>query len=299
MRRSDGYTLSMFNPAWLSLVLAAGAQSGLMAAAQLAPRPAACVDVSGPWQRAGHPTLPKHCAALARGYSLLADAPSQALELARGLRQGQLATDALVLEARALVALGQHELALKLFVEAQGQGARAVAGAGAQHDHAVAASFAGDAATAAGLYRGLVPQIGLLKPRRRARVLLEAALAVMRLGPEHVEEARGLIDYADRIREYREARGPWLMLRALAELRAGSRSEVSVQDPDAEMAALLGRSFNSSLPAVPAAEVAAMGASVLAASDPVRARQLWAQFAADELSSPWRQWLASTLGSRR
>ncbi len=269
----------------------------LTGAAQLAPRPPECAGVVGVWKSVGRDGLQAQCATLARGYAALSVEPQRSLMLAQGLAEGPLSRDAFVLEARALVAVGQYEQAARLFERAGQWGSDLLQGAGVQHDRAVAAAFTGDSELAAELYRALVPQLSLLQPRRRARVLLEAALAVMRLGPQHVEEARVLIDYADRVREYRQERAVWMLVRGLAESRAGMASDVELQDPDSLLTELAARGFDSALPAVPAPEVAALGAIAYDTTDAPRARELWREYATAELAKPWRRWVSERVGT--
>lgn len=184
-----------------------GLTSDLSARAAASPRPAECVSVerartgSGPeiWNRARHPELAAYCAALARGYSVLAADPraaADAADRAEAAKPGQAATR--VLRARALLAEGS---ALEAWAEFEAAGSMpwSVRSPEALHDRAIAASLARHMPEAVSAYRALVPRVELLDDSGlRERIYVEAALHVMALGPESLDEAIGYLTEARR-----------------------------------------------------------------------------------------------------
>jgi hypothetical protein len=103
-----------------------------------------------------------------------------------------------VLRARALLASGQAVQAWAEF-EAAGSAPWLVRAPEALHDRAIAASLTGHVPEAISAFRSLVPRAELSdRPALRERIYVEAALHVMLLGPEALDEAIGYLTEARR-----------------------------------------------------------------------------------------------------
>jgi hypothetical protein len=223
--------------AQVALTASAAAPDGreLIAFASASPRPVECAAVSvrgarrAVWERARQPRLALYCDALANGYSALGRAPADALTAARKAQTtlpGRAA--AIVLEARALVALGKSSEAWPRFVLARKSSRRSVESPGALHDFAVAALESGHHEEAVRAFRALAPRAGLLGDGyERQRVYVEAAAMVMTLGPEALNEASGYLAEARR-KGTRPGFGDWVLgLFALVLDRQGRSEEAS------------------------------------------------------------------------
>ena len=194
------------------------------AIAAASPRPKVCAAARGAsrfeptlWDRARTPAQQRFCAFLARGYaSLASNAPRRAIELAEQAAQAwPRRAPALVLQARAEVALGEFTAAHEHFNGAVLLDASVVAGAPALHDRARAAVEAGELTVAIDAYRQLVPRVGLM-PRGGGRrsALIEAAVVTMQEGDGALDEALGYLSEARR--QPRVAGAEGFLLGALA-----------------------------------------------------------------------------------
>lgn len=233
----------MFPAAWL-LALGVGAPLGQAAApldlqliAQSSPRPALCAAAQGRadarqgrWQRARVPVAASYCRELARGYAALTVDPSAALQ--HGQRAVQLRPDAAasILVARAHTALGAYALAWQSFARVGEQGLGA--DVGTLHDFALAARHAGDGAAAVKAYRRLMSRLDLFASReRRIRACVEAAFAVLDEGSSALEEARSLLERAQRLND--STRLPRTLSLAVALLSEQKLDAVSAPSPEA------------------------------------------------------------------
>jgi hypothetical protein len=227
----------------------------------------------------------------------LAHDPKASRQIALALVAGQLAAPATVLLARAELALGRPGEAWRQFQKAEALDPKLPRGVLAVHDSAVAATLSGAHDIAAGRYRALIPLSKMLPASRRTVVLLEAAMAVMRLGPPHLAETRGIVDYAVRDREYRGEHSLLWAVRALLDVRAGQPVSEGGVDADLLHANLSDSSRNAHSLRLPKAELSALLAAAIQAEEPLRAREYWRRFALDPMSLPWRAWLSGRVGS--
>lgn len=133
------------------------------------------------WDVARAPELARYCDELARAHVALAsDAKGarRAAEQADELLPGHASPK--VVLARAALALGDVDEAMRAFDAASALDPRSLEDPATMHDHAVALRRAGRKAEALAIYRALVPRVDLLAPSgRRVEVLLEAALLAM------------------------------------------------------------------------------------------------------------------------
>ena len=271
----------------------------LLSAAAASPRPRECTGTSPHgaertvWDRARRPRLATFCDSLAQGYARLAQAPSEAQRAAQRAEKALPGRAApLVLEARALVALGRDADAWKLFGDARKRDRRSVETPGALHALAVAAVRTKNQAEAVRAYRALAPRAGLLGDGfERQRVYVEAAATVMTVGEGGLDEAIGYLaearrrrsrpgfgDYVlgtlalalDRQGRNEEARGvaaeaggPWYLERASAAPEA---------DPKARTLAPNAR------PVLPDGELDAIVAMLAEREAPELARERWQAF---------------------
>lgn len=275
------------------LTLGAGVAPWLSAAAAQSPRPAVCQSGSSLWSAAQHQAR-RACDGLAKGYANLQARPELSRELARGLRKSAVAEAAKLLEARAEVALGNHTAAHALFSGVDLTNP-AAGSALVLHDAAVAASHAGEPRAAASLYRSLSAQRSLLSAPRQARVLLEASVAVMRLGPGSLDEARALLDAADNSAGGRSDGRARKALRRLIDLRSARGLAELAIDPGELSRLLNSPQFDPATPRLPAADVTALMAAVAEQSDPQAARSMWRRYAEAPASTAWRAWLSAHL----
>lgn len=273
----------------------------LSAARAASPRPPACVaDGSRAtgrthWERAQNPRVGAFCDALALGYAQLSRAPDKAL--AAAARARALAPDSAapwVLEARALVGAGRPREAFALFSKARALDKQALAEPAALHDLALSAIAAGEHAEAVAAYRALVPRAGMLADaRRRQRVYLEGAMAVMRHDAQALDEALGYLGEARRLRGLPGLSDVVLGATALTLDRQGRHDEargVAAEVRGPLGVARLAESPNASALATLAdGELAAIAAMLAERGHPDVAKRLWKAFSSSASpGSPWQ-----------
>ena len=233
--RSFAQVVAAMGVAGFLLAAAPPHQSGVNAAARFGPRPAVCEHAEDFWLRARDPALARSCAALARSYSLLQSKPAAAIQAADAAAAlPAVARDIGLLRARAAVRTGQFAHALGEFRRSGVQSGAELADAATLHEFALAAVGSADYALALGAYRALVPRSALLSadPGRGLRVSVEAAMAAMRLGKDHLDEALGYLTPA--IREADNVRGDIeTYLRATQELTWYRQGRSYTPDADA------------------------------------------------------------------
>ncbi len=279
-----------------ALVIAlATASPPLTAAASHSLRPKPCEVAHSPWQIAARTALAPHCIRLARGNVLLQSDPRAALKLAEALFESPLAPYAQVLAARAHLALGASGPAAEAFERAELRDPVSVSNPLVMHDRAVALALEGKSEAAAAQYRKLVAQWQLLPRRRQVPLLLEAAMAVMRLGPEHVHEANGYLDLISRVQDYRGTAAYFDAVLALARVRTGMAGGSADTDVEQLRALLESPRQSPVAPRLPNEERAALLAAACEPEDP-QARTYWQRFANTVLARPWRKWLAERVG---
>lgn len=274
----------------------------LSAASAASPRPREC-SAEDPralrdsqWDRARRPKIRAYCDALARGYAELARAPSKALaSAARAKELGPERAAPLVLEGRAWVGSGRAAEAWPLFERAQKLDKLALAEPAALHDLALAAGALGKHAETVAAYRALVPRAGMLAdPRRRQRVYLEAAMAVMRSDANALDEALGYLAEARRLRGMPGLSDLVLGATALTLDRQGRRDEARGVVAEARGALGVSKLADSArareaLVSLPAGEVDAIAAILVERVRPELAKRHWRAFveSPESTSSPW------------
>lgn len=164
----------------------------LAAAAQASPEPRACAVPGNVWRRTQEPLLAQECRLLAQGYAILGTRPAQSLVLSQKVKSPGLAANAKLLEARSLLRGGHFAQADRCFSELAGSPGLLQATA-VLRERAAAAWLAGSITRAVGLYRNLIPRVGLLPAPERAPALLEAALAIAEQSRSQWPEARSLL----------------------------------------------------------------------------------------------------------
>jgi tetratricopeptide (TPR) repeat protein len=263
------------------------------------------------WQRARTPGLDAYCDALARGYSRLRRKPELSLEAAMAADKalgGRAAPS--VLAGQALLLLGRHNPAWQSFERAQSRSKRALEAPAALHDLALAAELSGHHDEAREAYRALVARAFLLEQSlRRQRIYVEAAMLMMGLGPDGLNEAIGYLSEArrrgvppgfspyvlgalalalDRQGHQDEARGvageaggPWALL-----------SEAGALDDEQTEASRKKSAPQSAVPTpyLPEGEIHAMIAVLAERGDPVLARERWQAFLGGPAAKgPWAE----------
>lgn len=175
----------------------------LVALSRASVRPAECggstTATASRWARAREPRLGRYCDALARGYAQVGTLPKDALALAREAEAALPGhVPALVLEARALVALGDYNEAWSRFERVLASGAQ-VDAPSILHAMAVSAVRTRHADAGMAAYRALVSRVELVDDTTdQVRILIEAALLAMSEGKDHVAEAVGYLSEARR-----------------------------------------------------------------------------------------------------
>lgn len=260
----------------------------LVALSRASVRPAECggstTATAGRWARAREPRLGRYCDSLARGYALVGSLPKDALALARQAEEALPGhVPALVLEARALVALGDYAGAWSRFER--------VLASGVQVDapsilHAMAVSAVRTHHTDAGMtaYRALVSRVELVDDTtEQVRILIEAALLAMSEGKDHVAEAVGYLSEARR-----RPRVPGLSEYLMAALSMALDRQGLADEANAAAAEATGpwhlesdrerMSTAQGLPEIPAGEIDAMIAILAEHHDRELAVERWQSY---------------------
>ncbi|MBW2526211.1 MAG: tetratricopeptide repeat protein, partial [Deltaproteobacteria bacterium] len=211
------------NPALVALVLwtsaPGSAEAALLTAAAASGRPPECAPAfaagsqepvgASVWGRIRVVGLDRYCAALARGHARLSFDPAAALDAAKQADEalgGRAAP--LVLRARAVLAQGDLDEALRLFERARKLEPHSVEQPAALHDLATVLRRAGKLRAARDAYRLLVPRAAMLPSRAdRAAAMLEAAHVSLALhleggSPEMLNEAMAYLREAGRDRHH-------------------------------------------------------------------------------------------------
>lgn len=238
------------------------------------------------WDRAKLTGLGPYCDALARGYASLAEAPGVALEAAAAAESALPGrAPALVLEARAQVAVGAWGEGWSRFERARSLSPRSVESPLALHDLAVCAEKTGHRAEALAAYRALIVRASFFDDdRRELTVLVEAAVLTMSQGPEHIAEAIGYLTEARRRGSSLGRRGYVLAALALALDRQGTPAEARAVASEAagpqELEAERRRPEKArpDAPLLPAGELDALIAILAEGRDRELAIQRWGSF---------------------
>jgi hypothetical protein len=251
------------------------------------------------WERARDHALYGRCRRLARAQSLLTSDPGAAEQLAKGLERSDLAQPARVVVARAELALGHGAVAWKIFQALLADSPDALSEPVARHDGARAAALAGEHALSAMIYRAVVSERELLPPARQTALMLEAAAAVLRLGPENAAEALGYLDLVSLRPALTGARelalSAWLRARAADPMAANpvatsglSCPLPSVKDP--------GSAYEVRLPEF---EGHALLAIACEGSDRATAVTHWGVYSQASEARPWLAWVKTRLEGLR
>jgi tetratricopeptide (TPR) repeat protein len=251
-------------------------------------RPAGCTDSDARsaniWERTKAPHLGRYCDVLADASSKLAGAApmaSAALDLARqadAMFAGQ--APPLVLEGRALIALGKIDDAVHALELARSRDGKALEEPRALFAWARVLARTGRAAEAAEAYRALLPRLSVLSPVERSAAEVEAGLVAMSRGATGLDEAAAAL--REGMREARDETHEVAMLAlALALDRRGdvdaARARLGERlhgDPRNVVESARGRDVL----AVASPEGDALAALALEASDAPGARDSWRRY---------------------
>ena len=286
---------------WLLPLLAAlGGSNVLDGAAMSSPRPDLCKPAAGFWAQLGKREQLDFCSELAKAYSRLPREPVQAEGHARRALNYLEHPAAVVALARALAAQRRYAEAWEAFAQSgppqrsDGElalGVQTLGGTGGLHDFARTAAMGGRAQSALEAYRRLVPRLELLPEGEHVAALVEAAIAVLRVGGA-VEEAAGYLANAQR-RRARRASESYLpaLERTMARMQEGALLEDDEVDGTWLEPHVQG-SIRPNAPHLPLAELRLLLAVVTEPGEPALARDI-AQplLAADSgLAEPLRRW---------
>jgi tetratricopeptide (TPR) repeat protein len=276
-------------------------------------RPPECGEPGGRaanvWERAKSPELRRYCDLVASASSKLAGTAAMAkaaLESAReaeGVLPGHAAP--LVLEGRALVALGQLDDALRALERGKARDPRALDDPLALLAYGRVLARTKRADDAAEAYRALLPRVSALSAAERAAAEVEAGLVAMKRGAGGLDEAAAALREGAREAQD-ETQAVATLTLALALDRRGDVDEshallVERVHGDPRTALAAGRARE--VLAVAPAEADAAAGLALEASDPVGAREAWQKYVDALPSGPWaphaRAHLAAIGGARR
>ncbi|MFO0551588.1 MAG: tetratricopeptide repeat protein [Polyangiaceae bacterium] len=187
-------------------------RASLEAIAAASGRPAECAPVQGVkkrnrkpsvWERAKSPQLVEYCDLVAKAHLSIESDPAKAIELTdKAIAVWPDMPGARVARGRALVEQGKFADALEELERADAKDRRALEEPRAMRARARALVKTGRIPEGAGFYRTLVPRTTLMPDALRARVLLEAAFAVMadaaasKAGSLSLDEANAFVDEA-------------------------------------------------------------------------------------------------------
>jgi tetratricopeptide (TPR) repeat protein len=265
----------------------------LVAAAHSGGRPEECGGAyrnrAGRWERARYPGLARYCDLLASGHAALRVSPDKALAAsvaAQEVLPGR--AGALVLSARAHLALGAHEQARQEFARARELSRRSVSDPAALRDLALAELATGHLDEALAAYRELVPRADLLgDPRVELAIFVEATVLAMSRGPEYLPLAIGYATEGRRRGSLPGLGDAVLAALALALDRSGRAAEaagVAAEssgpwwlEAERDKAAKGGK---ASLPALPPGELHAMIAILAEKRDRGLALDRWSSYLA-------------------
>ena len=276
-------------------------------------RPAECADDGGRrpnvWERAKSPELRRYCDLLASASSKLAGPsplPAAALEAASQADRTMPGRGApLVLEGRALAALGRLPEALAALSEGKARDPRSCDDPLALLALARVLAGTGHTADASGAYRALLPRAAALPGADRTLVAVEAGLVAMDAGPGGLDEATADLREALREAGQSDAERFIVLALALALDRAGKSEEAAALlgersrgDPRNVVGSWVPR---AGVPVSPA-EAAALCALALERLDPAGARDQWEEHLRAAPGGRWaehaRHHLAALAGAR-
>jgi hypothetical protein len=270
------------SPGAVSLPPGPRSPSGLEAAQAGSDRPAQAI-----WQRAGQRRLARLCERLSSIQITLSSAPAEALAGAQALAaEWPDRVEPKQLVARALTRLGRHAEAWTLWASTTAASETSLTGTRALHDYALSAAMTGHDAQALSAYRAVVTRSASSADRAyRERVLIEASAAALRVDQTDTEEALGYLAAAadDRTTPLLATCAAGLA-RLANVLRPGALVDVPKIEASAAWAFLreidTPSPARSSWPSLPAHELEALAALLIAPHDAERAAQLWQRYIA-------------------
>jgi tetratricopeptide (TPR) repeat protein len=260
-------------------------------------RPPECGEPGGHaanvWERAKSPELRRYCDLVASASSKLAGTAAMAqaaLESARtaeSVLPGHAAP--LVLEGRALVALGKLEVALRALERGREREPGALDDPLALLAYARVLARTGNPHDAAEAYRALLPRASSLSAAERAAAQVEAGLVAMSRGSAGLDEAAAALREA-----VREAQDDTQMVAVLALAvaldRRGDLDEAHALlaerlhgDPRTALASPRTRDVIAVAPA----ESDALAGLALEPTDPAGAREAWQRYIDASPGGPW------------
>ena len=259
-------------------------------------RPAECGEPGGratnAWERAKSPELRRYCDLVASASSKLAGTSSMAeaaLDVAHEADQvlpGHAAP--LVLEGRALVALGRLEPALQALRAGKERDPSALDDPLALRAWARVLARTGHPEEAAEAYRALLPRSSALSASERASASIEAGLVAMARGPSGLDEAAAAL--REGLREAQEEAPLGVLTLALVLDRRGDSDEARALlaerarlDPRATLEGLRAKDVLAVAPA----EGSALVAIGLESTDPAGAREAWQKYLDQAPNGPW------------
>jgi hypothetical protein len=278
------------------------ASAGSSAAAPVT-RSLDCLALSEPrtgkvWERAKQPALSAYCDILAAASSRLAGTNPRVEEIPRlcdeaeRLLPGQAAP--LVLKARALLALGNADEALHALEEAKRRDGRALEEPRAMLSWARANARAGHLVEACTAFRAALPRAATLSRAERGEASFEAAMALMSLGAQSMDEVitllrRALVDAEEDVRTVTSA------ALALSLDRAGRHADATARGVELGQSRAPSLMQNATLSRALAnagalGEREALVAMALEETEPLEARAAWQRYLEGAGSSgPWAE----------
>jgi hypothetical protein len=248
---------------------------------------------ASPWDRVRLEPALDLCIGLARAQIRLARAPAEVVASARRLAEAFPGRpEPRVLEARALLRAGHAGASWDAWQAARGLGFDAARESGAEpapahalRDFAVAAVATGHGDAASGAYRRLVSLLDAWPdPRHVQRIYLEAAMVMLRRGPEPVDEAVGYLSAAESEATSTGLRAYAAGLRALVQLRRRASSPDTSRLDAAEVwhfvAQVREEPPPNYWPAVPRHEPCALASLLVERYSNTEAAELWDQYLA-------------------
>jgi tetratricopeptide (TPR) repeat protein len=245
------------------------------------------------WERAKSPELRRYCDLVASASSKLAGTRAMAeAALASAAEAEQVLPGhaaPLVLEGRALAALGKLDLAGKALAEGKARDPAVLDDPLALLAWARVLARTGRPSEAAGAYRALLPRASALSAADRAGASIEAGLVAMAGGPAGLDEAiaalrGGLHEAQD------ESQAVAVSALALALDRRGDvgearalLSERSRGDPRGTMGSARAKELFAGVPL----EAEAVTAVALEPTDAAGAHDAWEKYVADAPTGPW------------
>jgi tetratricopeptide (TPR) repeat protein len=270
-------------------LLASGAWSSV--------RPPECSDDGGRmrnvWERAKAPDLRRYCDAVASASAKLAGTASMAQAALDAAREAERTLPGhaapLILEGRALAALGQPEAALAALREGKGRDPRALDEPRIALVWARTLARNGQREEALVAYRGLLPRASSLSLADRAAASLESGIVALTQGAGALDEAVAALRSAVRSGEEQVGAVALLAL-ALAMDRHGESAEARaliVERSHGDPRTILDSGAARESLAVAPEETHAMAALALEPSDAAGARDAWHEYADAVPTSPW------------